>query len=158
MTRIGITGHQQMPEVAIDYAVSGIRDVLARAERPLVGVSSLASGADQLFARELVAAGGQLHVVVPAADYETTFSDEDAGHYRRFLAQASEVTHLEFEHSDEPAYNAAGLWVAEQCELLIAVWDGLPARGLGGTADAVAHAERLGRTVCILWPQGVRRQ
>lgn len=158
MTNIGITGHQLMPEVAVDYAVRGIRDLLARTEPPLVGISSLAAGADQLFAEELLAAGGELHVVVPAADYESTFSVEGKEHYRGFLAAASEVTRLPFTEADEPAYEAAGLWMVERCELLIAVWDGRPARGLGGTADAVAHAERLGRTVHVLWPAGVRRQ
>jgi hypothetical protein len=40
---------------------------------------------------------------------------------------------------------------------LIAVWDGQPARGFGGTADVVAYAERTGVPVRILWPEGATR-
>jgi hypothetical protein len=157
VTQIGVTGHQRLPAEAIDYAVRGIRNILATAQAPLVGMSSLAAGADQLFATELIAAGGQLHVVVPAAGYESTFSGEDTARYRDLLGCASDITNLPYDEPDEEAYDAAGLWIAERCDLLIAVWDGEPARGLGGTANAVAHAMRLGRTVQILWPKGVRR-
>ena len=42
-------------------------------------------------------------------------------------------------------------------DLLVAVWDGLPARGFGGTADAVAYAERTGVPCTIIWPPGATR-
>jgi hypothetical protein len=32
--------------------------------------------------------------------------------------------------------------VADQCDALVAVWDGQPARGRGGTADIVAYARK----------------
>ncbi len=34
-----------------------------------------------------------------------------------------------------------GLVVVERCDLLLAIWDGHPAHGLGGTADIVAYAD-----------------
>jgi hypothetical protein len=37
-----------------------------------------------------------------------------------------------------------GKVVVDRAEVLIAVWDGLPARGLGGTADVVAYAGSAG--------------
>ncbi|MEV5731635.1 hypothetical protein AB0N50_38930 [Streptomyces pharetrae] len=40
---------------------------------------------------------------------------------------------------------------------LLAVWDGKPARGYGGTADVVAYAQRQGTAVRVLWPQGASR-
>jgi hypothetical protein len=40
---------------------------------------------------------------------------------------------------------------------LIAVWDGEPARGYGGTADVVAYAKRQGIPVRIVWPEGAAR-
>jgi hypothetical protein len=40
---------------------------------------------------------------------------------------------------------------------LLAVWDGRPARGVGGTADIVEYA-RLSRVpVDIIWPSGASR-
>ena len=52
---------------------------------------------------------------------------------------------------------AAGRLLVERSDRLIAVWDGLPARGPGGTADVVAYARALSRPVTVLWPQGAHR-
>jgi len=52
---------------------------------------------------------------------------------------------------------AGGEEVARRCDVLVAVWDGCPAAGLGGTADAVAFARSLGKQVVVMWPEGVRR-
>ncbi|MFF3326408.1 hypothetical protein [Streptomyces sp. NPDC002889] len=158
MTRIGITGHQGLPAPAVVFATERIRELLASLPSPLIGYTSLAEGADQLFARELIDAGGRLHVVVPAHDYDGTFAAAHKSIYFGLLHQAADITCLEYPTPGEEAYDAAGQWVAEQCEVLIAVWDGEPARGLGGTADAVAHARRLGRRVHVVWPPGVRRR
>jgi hypothetical protein len=156
-TRIGVAGHQNLPAAALDYIKNGIRTVLATQARPLIGLSSLAAGADQLFAVELMAAGGLLHAVVPCHGYEDTFSDRDQVVYRRLLGAATDTTYLSYFKPDDNAYEAAGKWIAEHCDLLVAVWDGENARGLGGTADAVAHARRLGRDVRIVWPTGTAR-
>ena len=61
--------------------------------------------------------------------------------YRRLLAAASDTTHLSYSTPDEEAYDAAEKWVAEHCDVLIAVWDGREARGLGGTADVSMPVE-----------------
>ncbi|MFF3253933.1 hypothetical protein ACFYWP_23680 [Actinacidiphila glaucinigra] len=157
MTRIGFTGHQGLSEVAASYAAEKIREFLSRSTSPLIGYSSLAEGADQLFAQELLAAGGALHVVIPAQGYEETFSEANRDTYFHLLDQAAEVERMPYSIPSEEAYDAAGKWVANCCEVLIAVWDGEPARGFGGTADAVSHARKLGRTVYVFWPPGVRR-
>ena len=39
--------------------------------------------------------------------------------------------------------------------VLVAVWDGQPARGLGGTADVVARQR--GVPMEVIWPQGATR-
>ena len=38
------------------------------------------------------------------------------------------------------AYEQAGRYIVEHSDVLLAVWDGLPARGRGGTAEIVAWA------------------
>jgi hypothetical protein len=156
MTRIGVTGHQDLPHDAIDYITHGIRDILGRHDE-IDGYSSLAAGADQIFATEVLAAGGRLHAVIPSEDYTATLSDEDLVHYNQLLASASRTTQLPFPAPAEDAYEAAGQWIATESELLIAVWDGLPARGRGGTADTVAYARALDREVHVIWPGGMTR-
>jgi hypothetical protein len=156
MTRIGVTGHQNLPPDVVGFVTQGIRGVLEHHDE-IDGYSSLAAGADQIFATEVLAAGGGLHVVIPAADYETTLDGEDLVRYHQLLESASETTQLHFAAPGEDAYEAAGRWIASESELLIAVWDGEPARGRGGTADTVAYARALDREVHVIWPDGVTR-
>jgi hypothetical protein len=157
MTRIGVTGHQKIPEVAQSYAREGIRKLLEKLNGPLTGLSSLAAGADQIFGREILGHNGQLWVVVPSKSYQSTLTGDDLVAYRELLARATSVTHLDFSRPSEAAYDAAGRWIVENCDELVAIWDGQPARGLGGTGDVVAYAKEVGRTVHIFWPPGVVR-
>ena len=48
------------------------------------------------------------------------------------------------------AYEAAGRYVVDHCDLLIAVWDGKPARGRGGTAEIVAYAREKKRPLIVV--------
>lgn len=52
---------------------------------------------------------------------------------------------------------AASVEMLKHADLLFAVWDGLPARGFGGTADVVAHARKAGVPVIVIWPNGAHR-
>lgn len=157
MTRIGVTGHQRLPAAAADFARDGLRRMLAGMDG-VVGVTALAEGADQLFAHAVLEAGGTLHVIVPAAGYDGTFADDAARReYHRLLAKAAAVDKLEFDEPGEPAYMAAGEWIVDRSDRLVAVWDGLPSRGLGGTGDVVEYARAQGKPVDILWPRGVSR-
>ncbi|WP_225858373.1 hypothetical protein [Rhodococcus wratislaviensis] len=126
-------------------------------DRPLIGLTSLAVGADQLFAAEVLAAGGSLHAVIPSTGYELTFEGKERASYQNLLEKSSTRTLLEYPTPSEEAYDAAGKYITEHCDLLIAIWDGAPARGLGGTADAVAYAQEIGCDVHILWPPGLKR-
>jgi hypothetical protein len=157
MTRIGVTGHQRIPEVAESYARKEIRNLLENLNGPLTGLSSLAAGADQIFAREILDHNGRLWVVVPSKSYQSTLIGDDLLAYRELLSRATDVTRLDFSRPSEAAYYAAGRWIVENCDELVAIWDGQPAKGLGGTGDVVAYARQLGRTVRIFWPGGVTR-
>jgi hypothetical protein len=144
MTRAGITGHQQLddPE-AWDWVARVMRDELSRMAPPLVGVSSLAVGADQLFARLVLERGGMLHAVLPFVNIERTFSPKDCPAYRDLAKQAT-VEVLDTPGTDEDAYLAAGKRVVELSDIMLAVWNGKPAKGKGGTADVVAFAVQRG--------------
>lgn len=157
MTNIGITGHQRIPAQALDYINRGIADCLGELPGPIVGYSSLALGADQLFAQAVLDAGGSLVAVIPCGGYEGTFAAEDLPGYHDLLSQASEQTILDFPQPSEAAYMAAGEQIMQQSDVVIAVWDGQPAAGLGGTGDAVAYARSIGKQVVVVWPEGVKR-
>ena len=157
MTTIGVTGHQQLPEGVRAHAEQAITDLLRDRQTPVIGLSSLAKGADQIFADVLLRSGGTLHAVVPCWGYASTFDEAGRQSYLRLLEQARSVTTLAYAKPSEQAFDAAGQYIVEHCDLLVAIWDGQPARGHGGTADAVAHARRLGREIAVTWPNGVTR-
>lgn len=158
MTVIGCTGHQQMPDEACEYARTEIEQSLSVLGPSLIGISALAAGADQIFAGVVHDIGGELHVIVPSKRYETTFTDRaNLDEYRRLLALTTSVTTLPFEESTEEAFYAAGRAVVDACDALWAIWDGEPARGLGGSADVVRYARSSGKPVQIIWPAGLRR-
>lgn len=158
MTTIGCTGHQTLSPLTRRRVAAALATQIAKVEDDLVGLCSLAAGADQIFAHVLLASGGRLHAIIPCQDYAGTFGDEATRQeFQRLLSAAHEVTELPFSEPSEEAFMAAGRTVADRCDLLLAVWDGQPAAGLGGTADVVSHATGRGKPVKIVWPDGSTR-
>jgi len=156
-TRIAVTGHRGLPEDTAGLVDSEIRAVLHAKPRPLVGVTCLADGADQIFARAVLDAGGELHVIVPALRYRDGLPGETHADYDALIGRAAEVKRLSYVESTGDAHMAGSRAVLDEADLLIAVWDGQPARGYGGTADIVALAHDRGIPVRIVWPDGARR-
>jgi hypothetical protein len=155
---IGITGHQSIPKEALSYVDAGIKKLLASLPEEPTGVSCLAAGADQLFARALLQRGGRLQVIIPSADYESTFDDpSDLEAYRDLLRRADAVEQLQYVAPSEEAFLAAGKRVAELSQMLVAVWDGRGSKGKGGTADIVDYARDHGKEVIVVWPAYVTR-
>jgi hypothetical protein len=143
---VGVTGHQNLGD---ENAVEWIRDALNRqiTEHPISrGLSSLALGADQLFVEALRAAQIAYDAVIPCENYESTFADTvTRARYQRLLADAARIHTLPYSSPSEEAFFAAGKWIVLHCDLVIAVWNGKPARGLGGTADVVAFVGAEGK-------------
>jgi hypothetical protein len=130
-----------------------MRSHLPSTPSPLIGITSLAIGADQLFAEIVLELGGTIEVIVPFPDYALRF---EQGHhqqkYYELLNKASRVNVLQMVGSDEEAYFAAGKKVVDEADMVLAVWNGLPAAGLGGTGDVVAYAIQQGKTVFHINP------
>jgi hypothetical protein len=142
--QIGITGHQTLRgELGWEWIDAQIREVLVPWCPDCVGITSLAVGADQHFAKIVLELGGAIEVIVPFPGYETRFgNEEDHSAYHQFLGAARAVLTLpRVDDDDQRSYLAAGQQVVDRSDLLLAVWDGKPAVGPGGTADIVAYAD-----------------
>lgn len=156
--RIAITGHRGLPAATERLVDRAIREQLAAYEgSDLIGVSNLADGADQLFAHAILDAGGQLEVIVPAAQYRDGLPESAHAGYDSLLSKAAQVDRLDRIESTEQAHMEASSAMLARADQLFAVWDGQPASGYGGTADVVAEARKRGVPVTVIWPDGASR-
>ena len=129
-------------------------------------VSPLADGADQIAAEAALARGFSLQVVLPftRGEHRADFTDAEAlRRYDVLLSKAASVLELPGERTASlDAYVMAGRATVAHCDVLIAVWDGLPQRGRGGTGEIVELALARGTPVvhiaieagvptCLLW-------
>jgi len=176
--RIGITGHRGPPKLSAE-SVAPVRAALDRtlaviaeegrkaqtvynacapaqrdaASAEFVVVSSLAEGADRLVADAGLAAGFTLEAVLPfhREDYSDDFETEDSKKsFDALLRRSSAVFELDGDPTDRPrAYETAGLIMLANVDLLITIWDGKPAAGVGGTAQIISRAVSGG--IPIVW-------
>ena len=157
MTRIACTGHRGLPGPTQRLIDTAIRDHLSHHTPGLVGLSCLADGADQIFARAVLDTGGKLEVIVPARRYRDELPAAAHAEYDTLLAQATAVHPLPFTDSAAEAHMRASERMLDLADELLAVWDGKPARGYGGTADVIDAARNRHMTVHIIWPPGATR-
>lgn len=158
MHRIGITGHRQFDEPTSRLIREALHRIVAGYQpRDLIGVTCLAEGSDTLFAEAVADRGGRLEVVVPAQHYREALPRSHRRAYDDLLARADSVHRLPPIEPDNAAYLAGSRRMLTIIDRLVAVWDGLPARGVGGTAEVVADARELGLPVEVVWPAGARR-
>ncbi|WP_027932238.1 hypothetical protein [Amycolatopsis thermoflava] len=160
MPRIGITGHSNLTAESVPAVAEGIRAALAGHDRDgLIGVTCLGRGADQVFARVVLELGGAVEVVLPASDYrERKVKPDNAAEFDELLGQAKTVHTMPFDTSNREAYMAASEHLLDNVDTMIAVWDGGPSGGHGGTADVVDAARNRGVPVTVVWPEGAHRE
>jgi hypothetical protein len=114
-------------------------------------VSPLAEGSDRLVAEAARAMGAELFFPLPfpVDQYKLDFPNS-AGTFVDLLGkgQAFEIDGLrDGKLRQEESYEAVGRFVVGSSDLLIAIWDGEPALGIGGTGHIVRFAVRMGQPV-----------
>lgn len=139
----------------------GIADALratpADARPHLVGVSCCARGADPVFARVVLDLAGDLEVVLPAADHRANkVKADNRDEFDGLIGRATVGHVMPVETSDRAAYEAATEPMRGTVDLLVAVWDGEPPDGGGGTADTVRIACERGVPVTVVRPGAAR--
>ncbi len=135
-------------------AVSAAREWQSTSTRPVpLLVCGMAEGADRLVAARALAAGLRLRALLPLRreDYVDDFRDQASrNEFEDLVDRADEVRELAGDPEDrEGAYVELGHGLVAAADLLVAVWDGRPARGEGGTANVVGGAIAAG--LPVLW-------
>ncbi len=161
---VGVTGHRTLPpDPALARTVDSVLDEIelratgeGRTPVGLTALSPLAEGADRLVAERILARpAGELNVILPmnereyAADFETAGSRTE---FEDLLSRARSVRRLPASSSRGEAYAQAGRFVVDHCDILIALWDGKPEEGPGGTAEIVRYAREKRRVLAWIDP------
>ncbi len=151
--RVAVTGHRpnRLPRSERPRLLTQLDAVMMELEtanpsRRFVLVSGLAEGADRLAAEAALARRWGLIAMLPfsRSRYLEDFPDPGArAEFASLIARADEV----HEAPDADAYRDAALPYAElgdrliaAADTLIAIWDGEPAQGRGGTVDVMQAA------------------
>src|SRR4051812_13192431 len=146
---VGFTGHRQLRDApAVERVVREILSGLhAEPGVEWIALSSVAAGSDTLFARSAVAAGLGWGAGLPLApsEFRRDFEDQQWREVEALLSEAEHVRVISERGLREDAYLDGGMETVNHCDLLLAVWDGEPSRGRGGTAEIVAYARELQR-------------
>jgi hypothetical protein len=151
---VGVTGHQHLEDPkGWGWVRKELKRTMARFPAPWVGLTSLAIGADQLFAGLVLDAGSPFEVILPNEMYLESFAPgRERRHFQQLLKKASKVTILKGEISEEKSYFDAGRKMVQRSDIVVAIWDGKPAKGLGGTGDIVAYAVQSGKRIIHIDP------
>lgn len=159
MTRFAVTGHRELSETTTALVDAALRrEISKRAEDgSLVGLSCIADGADTLFARAILDHGGALHVSCQPASTGMVCRTQHHAVYDALIANATKISQLDHVESDSNAHMDASLCMLADADELLAVWDGQPARGYGGTADVVKVARVRGVPITVVWPASATR-
>ena len=163
---IGVTGHRKLEDE--QALAQKVRRVIEKTQQEFASLRStpvvftvlspLAEGADRLVAHiVLEQTGSQLEVVLPLAkeDYLQDFeSASSRAEFEQLLALARRVRTLPAKASREEAYEQVGRYIVDHCDVLVAVWDGKPTKGQGGTADIVRYARSRKRPLFWISTEG----
>jgi hypothetical protein len=155
---VGVTSHRNIPAREIEPIRQHVRDFFSQLQRdfpdlPLMVLSALAEGGDQLVAQEALAAGARLVAPLPLPRqlYVDDFADPAVRASFDALCSKAEVVLLPppMEQSRraieskglgrDRQYAKTGVYIASHCHILLAIWDGKTSGRLGGTAQIVNY-------------------
>jgi hypothetical protein len=179
---IGFSGHRHLGEHAgaAANAVREVIDKLASRWPRIAGISSAASGGDTLFAEEMLRRDVPLSIVLPfpCERFKTDFEAEPPDAWPRSEEIIRRAVELDVVHQldadvgmvvesglqaeqqralgkerDAKAYWETTLRTVDRSDVFLAIWNGKPGKGAGGTADAVKYARQIRLPLIIFDPE-----
>lgn len=154
---IGVTGHRDLRDEDREKLEEQVRLIFTELKKdyphtPLVLLSPLAEGADQLVARVALSFGLRLIVPLPMEkeEYKKDFeSSESQVEFEELLAKASPGFVLplvkgnttqniqEYGENRNKQYTQVGAYIVRHSQILIALWDGMTSNLTGGTVQII---------------------
>ena len=150
----GITGHRDLRLEDVASLESSVRSIFVEYQTKypstqLIVISALAEGSDMLVARVAKELGVTLHVLLPyqEEEYLNSFIDrkthEDEFHTLSRYATIVEINSCVHTYGAESCYQQLGEKIADDSNILLALWDGVDNGKSGGTS-AIVQYQRIG--------------
>jgi hypothetical protein len=146
---IGFAGHRRLADPAAVKAaiVSALREFHGGVEGELTGRASAAAGADLLFLEACRELGLAYSVVLPFAEERFRDDFDDDAEWAKAKAVIDGAASVEIVPGNEvapEAYHLAARAILDVGDAMLFLWDGEPARGIGGTAESVGESRERG--------------
>jgi hypothetical protein len=163
---IGVTGHRDLKPQDVPLLEKEVRTIITRLRRdyfggstdttPFVLISALAEGADRVVARVALSMGLKLIAPLPLPveeyrkDFEPGLNANASSEFTEFLSLAVAAPVMPFTSGNSieavrsdpnkraEQYRAVGLFIVQNCDVLIALWDGSEKdMAVGGSGEVV---------------------
>jgi hypothetical protein len=175
--RVGITGHMNLDPTRMSELEKGIDSAISLIEqhfpkRYLTILSPLAVGSDRLVAQIILKQNNaRLIAVLPVeqTDYAKDFGETDdhrkdyKGAEKRqefhywLTEQTIETITMPPSSTRDEAYQNVGYFIVNCSDVMIAIWDGQEAQGLGGTGQIVNRTTNdPNKPICHIWAGNYR--
>lgn len=153
---VGLTGHRELkdPEAVGALIRQEVEKLGLEMGSAIAGCSSVAIGADTLFAEicQSLRIPWIALLPFPQVEFKNDFSESQWSHALELLANS---LHLEVSGTSDDrtaAYLHCGRRTVDRSDVMMAVWDGKPARGEGGTAEVVAYTRKKNKPLMVIDP------
>jgi hypothetical protein len=146
----GVTGHRDLREEDIPKLEERVGELFESYQKryphtEIIVISALAEGADMLVARVAKELGITLHVLLPyqEEEYLDSFDNRELNE-KEFLelkeyAARFEINSCVHTYGAENCYQQLGEKIADACNILLALWDGVDNGKSGGTSAIVRY-------------------
>ncbi len=143
----GVTGHRDLRNEDIENLEKSVYLLLkeykdAYSNTDIIVISALAEGADMLVARIAKKLGLTLHVMLPYEEkrYLESFSDsENIKEFDRLKDYALKIKTLDCKTEIEECYENLGKYIADNANILLALWDNVENNKRGGTSSVIEY-------------------
>jgi len=154
---IGFTGHRALNDESRSRIriLEFLQDFKAKTSKTIYGVSSAAVGGDLVFAESCIQTGIPVRILLPFSkdQFREDFDEPTWKRSEAVMQQAISVEVIGGGQSAQESYYDCGIETVQQSQMLVALWNGNPARGLGGTAEIVDFAKEQARP--LVWIHSV---
>ena len=143
--KVGVTGHRDLKKNSLIYYKKQVYSLLVNLKRKhthLIIYSPLSDGADRLIVKEGIKLDIPFVVIMPMSKdkYISDFDSSSLKEFNTLVSQAQEIiTTPNCPNKRDLQYEFCGHYIADNCDSLIALWDGRYIGLIGGTGEIVKY-------------------